>query len=980
MSLEHLKTKPTLDKPTKMGKATDKTFTTTLKRNNVSLDESENMLNEKEQSLKKKIFDLSKMESLVHGDEKLSAIYNEMAEDGEEKYGYHYNESIMNIIFNEYILNSVDYLQKYKMAIPKEKKRRDKSGIKQLQQAGEEEMEKKEENENDNNLLPGVAEDITETPPHSFTVDQSIDPELRIRKIENKYDTMEEPIKEDNVDETTSAGGSAGGVDGSSRADGYSYVGPFGSKRNDKLNKPAWDGGTVLEGVNESEYFTNPTKFKEYADVLDSGKHSDGLDSPNNDSLVPMAEDHVQTREDKINYIIQQTMDNNESLSGGDFDAVDDTTIDQIYDDLELQNESINETNTTTREQKLDYLINHFEEDNQSVYPETPIEWLKSLEDSALDALYQNAIEIGSEIYENIDEKAESKAQQRFMGMVRGLQRGDIDPSDVGASVEKAAAEMKPSDVKDFATTKHKGLPEKKKETNEDEIQIDGAEENGEQQIDKSEEQYVVEFHSEKPGEVPFEINDEKWKYVWAIYPDGKKDIGAYKINSDLVYNYEWFMDYIKKNSRPVVETMIDKNPESMSMGGDNPTSMKLQRPINQMNTSGMMENVNEDGQCRKDEVPVPGKSPHEKGACKKKTTMLKVDPEDREKNPYNIKKREERLKKYETSLGKKKTEYGKELEKHKKQTEKLKESTNMNEDRKHTSMVNLDRLKSNNASNFTADMKNKSNTGEVINKQKELTAKDQITQVDDNPYKLGEKIEKEALKQNKGEALENVGDSTNDNNKEIPKRNLTDDENEDIKLERGLGMQDIVYDNEPSERFEKRMEQDMGDEIYKQRQEKMKHRAKAPTYNKDTQPMEDGVDKDQFEKNKDGWNKRKGIDESLITGKYKNEFNQTKFIDFKLSEVNAVDKIDESWFTLNFDGLGNRYDNKVNESTKNDALIGKFYTDSDKIYNINNPENINENEEKNVINEEFNKMKHLMNYKPEKFVKTDGVKRNRRF
>ena len=60
-----------------------------------------------------------------------------------------------------------------------------------------------------------------------------------------------------------------------------------------------------------------------------------------------------------------------------------------------------------------------------------------------------------------IKEKAVSKKQQKFMGMVRAAQKGE------GASspeVAKVASSMKKKDVKDFASTKHKGLPEKKKE------------------------------------------------------------------------------------------------------------------------------------------------------------------------------------------------------------------------------------------------------------------------------------------------------------------------------------------------------------------------------------------------------------------------------------------------------------------------------------------------------------------------------------
>ena len=53
-----------------------------------------------------------------------------------------------------------------------------------------------------------------------------------------------------------------------------------------------------------------------------------------------------------------------------------------------------------------------------------------------------------------------SKAQQRFMGMVRATQKGEMkNPS---PEVQDAANSMKKKDAKDFASTKHKGLPEKK--------------------------------------------------------------------------------------------------------------------------------------------------------------------------------------------------------------------------------------------------------------------------------------------------------------------------------------------------------------------------------------------------------------------------------------------------------------------------------------------------------------------------------------
>ena len=57
---------------------------------------------------------------------------------------------------------------------------------------------------------------------------------------------------------------------------------------------------------------------------------------------------------------------------------------------------------------------------------------------------------------------AVSKAQQRFMGMVHATQKGDMDaPS---KEVAKAADGMTSKDSKEFASTKHAGLPDKKED------------------------------------------------------------------------------------------------------------------------------------------------------------------------------------------------------------------------------------------------------------------------------------------------------------------------------------------------------------------------------------------------------------------------------------------------------------------------------------------------------------------------------------
>ena len=55
---------------------------------------------------------------------------------------------------------------------------------------------------------------------------------------------------------------------------------------------------------------------------------------------------------------------------------------------------------------------------------------------------------------------AVSKSQQKFFGIVRAIQKGEMAPTT--PETAEVAASMKKKDVKDFASTKHKGLPEKK--------------------------------------------------------------------------------------------------------------------------------------------------------------------------------------------------------------------------------------------------------------------------------------------------------------------------------------------------------------------------------------------------------------------------------------------------------------------------------------------------------------------------------------
>ena len=58
---------------------------------------------------------------------------------------------------------------------------------------------------------------------------------------------------------------------------------------------------------------------------------------------------------------------------------------------------------------------------------------------------------------------AVSKQQRKFMGLVHAVQQGKVPASKVSKSARDAAKQMKKKDVEDFADTKEKGLPTKKR-------------------------------------------------------------------------------------------------------------------------------------------------------------------------------------------------------------------------------------------------------------------------------------------------------------------------------------------------------------------------------------------------------------------------------------------------------------------------------------------------------------------------------------
>ena len=113
---------------------------------------------------------------------------------------------------------------------------------------------------------------------------------------------------------------------------------------------------------------------------------------------------------------------------------------------------------------------------------------------------------------------AVSKKQQKFFGIVRSVQKGEQSPTT--PEVAKAASSMKKGDVKKFASTKHKGLPEKKKIKEDREIkkivkQLRKSVKAHDKQADTLEKKLKEENLTEAPPKVPLKDTGNPIQNWW---------------------------------------------------------------------------------------------------------------------------------------------------------------------------------------------------------------------------------------------------------------------------------------------------------------------------------------------------------------------------------------------------------------------------------------------------------------------------------
>ena len=67
---------------------------------------------------------------------------------------------------------------------------------------------------------------------------------------------------------------------------------------------------------------------------------------------------------------------------------------------------------------------------------------------------------------------ATSQSQQKLMGIVHAIQKGELPANKARGEARDLAKTMDPDDVRDFASTKRKGLPKKAQVSAQDRLQM----------------------------------------------------------------------------------------------------------------------------------------------------------------------------------------------------------------------------------------------------------------------------------------------------------------------------------------------------------------------------------------------------------------------------------------------------------------------------------------------------------------------------
>lgn len=795
------------------------------------------------------------------------------------------------------------------------------------------------------------------------------------------------------------------------------FVGPFSGKRKDVLDKPLWHGGTIIkEG---KDYITNPDTFKKYVLMVES---VDKLETMLKESVDEGSGISIKQHAENILNQLQRMKSENPDLN----QLPEFNDLINIYSNRAQTGKVENEP-VTVSQQKQAPVDNTKQWTNMSENPSFDAAMSKDLkytgnkvtgnepqkELESQDGLFKSRWNTN----ESVNEKAVSTSQQKFMGMVHAAQKGELEkPS---PAVAKAANSMSDKSAEDFAATKHNGLPNHVKHKNEtmetpNDSGLNERKKHFQSKLQKEKRDWSKMSPEERKKFTADIIQEVKVQNESMV--DDQPDSMARTMDSPEL-NTAGTGGGASSSSIPVEENDIETNDVETAAQGDRQDkeaiadSAKFREFL--MSKYGVdtvadmsprqKQQVMKDLAASKGNVEQPKAKPELDLKNFAATDAQRVEYKARDAKQLSfVAAHNNEINTLQDYLGLEKLyaqENGEKMfhpmailasiqampqeermkysniekvlnAKLKGGIEESKKESKMNEERQTPSQLNLQNIKKETAALTKKDMANADalKQARVYPNPDEFYIEQDADKIQE--FKTGAELEAEALKKlEELKALQNAGNSTNDNGKEIVKRNLTKEEMLKLAMDRGDGMHNIVYDNKPADKFEKRLEKDMGADQYKLRQEKVKYREDAPAYNKDTQPTEAGDKKFQDDKYKVGFNE-------AFTGKYTDHNGKVTLVEFVLSDVKEVTSV-YGGFRLTLDGLGNKYTVKINENkTFESDEITKYHFyllegEVVKIMTPNDKKDMKKDAASSILEDSMKRMSHLIGYSAGDFVNT---------
>jgi len=858
--------KPTMKTPSTLGKKIDGGFSKEMRKVGLNMknmaENNNNNVNEKKESLKKKIFNLAKMETLVYTDEYLSNIYNDLKQDAEETYGYHWNETIMNILFNEYVLNDAGYLQKYKNTKAINKKRRGQEGSEELERKLQDKVD--DVKKDDDAKVLQRDKKMSDIKGDTAALDK-VKKELGDHHEEEGDDDIAAQMKkasedaDEEINELFGLGQPSAPLNTHKASKNDTYI-------VDKSKKVAV--GVISPNIPQEKNQETAAKFADglkyekmpwYVAVKNGVK---GVPAEVTDgSMADFASDEMKF--DGVPALGEgELTETTTSASSGAFVGPFPGKRKKVLDTPLWHGGSIIKSSVLKEALDQDYLTN----------PEGLKKYVR---------LAEGLNELGQMINDEPINEAVS-IKQHAEQILRQLQRMAGENQELNGMPEYQEL------VKIYTDRATTGKVEDQPTFADNKPHVDNTKQ----------------FQQPVAENSPLESGDDNvfLELGKLLFPDLNKAEEEIKaLAKNFVNDFPQLKGRNPKDILNLVKSTTANNVAESSMLDDRADSM-VNTPETSMAKTMDSEELNVSG------VPADGTQPV---------------------------------------------------------TESIKKSTNMNEERKTPSMLNKEKINKETAALTKKDMAQSDalKQAEVYPNPDEFYIEQDLDKVQKDAL-TAEEIEKAALAkiQPKDAGLKNVGDSANAQGNEIPKRNLTKDEMLALAMNRGDGMHNIVYDNKPSDRFEDRLKQDMGEDQYKLRQEKMKYREDMPMYNKETQPTESGNAVEQDNKFKKGYNNES------FTGKYTDDFGKNKLVEFVVDDVAEVESVNEG-YKLNLEGLGNKYTQKINENKNFADIVNEF--DFYLVENTVVKTKKSTGEAKGVINENLKKMEHLMGYNSKDFVNT---------